>query len=123
MESGDKRIFIDTKYKLLYNTEAKIGITQSDLYQMLAYAVRLNIDHGVLLYPGTVNGSSVAHTVVIPDELAGGRSVSVHIHQVLIHDEDVLSCRIDISRSVDEIFAPARKRLIDAMYDVLQHLG
>src|SRR5690606_2420023 len=45
LDFGYKRIIADTKYKLVYydNLDPKKGISQSDLYQMLAYAVRFGI--------------------------------------------------------------------------------
>ena len=41
-----KKVIADTKYKIIYEDDKfrKYGIAQSDLYQMLAYAVRFKID-------------------------------------------------------------------------------
>ncbi len=43
----------DTKYKRLDASQRKLGVAQEDLYQMLAYAVRLKCPRGLLLYPQT----------------------------------------------------------------------
>lgn len=116
IESGGKHLVIDTKYKLLYNADATASIAQSDLYQILAYAVRLNIDHGVLLYPGTVRSPLIEQPpVVILDNHADGRPVNVHIHQVPVHDADVLAQPLSPATTLDELFAPARERLKEAM--------
>ncbi len=45
------KIIIDTKYKLLDKEDQKLGVSQSDLYQMYAYASHWNADVVVLLYP------------------------------------------------------------------------
>jgi 5-methylcytosine-specific restriction enzyme subunit McrC len=52
----DKKFIADTKYKIIYsdNSDPKSGITQSDLYQMIAYAIRFNIQDVILLYPNTI---------------------------------------------------------------------
>lgn len=49
----DDSIIIDTKYKLLddLSDDGKYGISQGDLYQMLAYAVRYKKNKIILLYP------------------------------------------------------------------------
>jgi len=46
-----RRIIIDTKYKLLNREDRKLGVSQSDLYQMYAYASHWNADVVILLYP------------------------------------------------------------------------
>jgi len=48
-----KQLIIDTKYKLRdrESTNAKQGISQSDLYQMISYALRRETDQVILLYP------------------------------------------------------------------------
>jgi len=50
-----KRIILDTKYKLLNEEDRKLGVSQTDLYQMYAYASHWNADIVVLLYP-TISG-------------------------------------------------------------------
>jgi len=41
----------DAKWKLLDEREKKLGISQSDLYQMAAYAIRYKVDRLMLVYP------------------------------------------------------------------------
>ncbi|CAJ6792667.1 McrBC 5-methylcytosine restriction system component-like [Burkholderia pseudomallei] len=41
----------DTKWKRLANADRKLGVSQADLYQMLAYAGRYACDRVLLLYP------------------------------------------------------------------------
>lgn len=42
---------LDTKWKLINTQERKMNISQADLYQMLAYAVRYGCQNIILLYP------------------------------------------------------------------------
>ena len=58
-DAGD--IILDTKYKVIYTKEEalevdrkKSGVSISDIYQMLAYTVKLNVKTCHLLYPGTL---------------------------------------------------------------------
>jgi 5-methylcytosine-specific restriction enzyme subunit McrC len=48
-----KQLIVDTKYKLRSKEkiDAKGGVNQSDLYQMVSYALRRNTDQVLLLYP------------------------------------------------------------------------
>lgn len=50
-EEGELLLIVDTKYKLRQKENAKRGISQSDMYQMLAYALRHNCSKVLLLYP------------------------------------------------------------------------
>ncbi len=57
-ESRDNiRLIIDTKYKILKESDSKEGVLQSDLYQMYAYSKKYNCPDIVLLYPGFHFGS------------------------------------------------------------------
>lgn len=44
LKAGDHKFMADTKYKMAYadETDPKKGISQNDLYQMVAYAIRFN---------------------------------------------------------------------------------
>ncbi|HEV7350178.1 McrC family protein [Telluribacter sp.] len=48
-----KKLIVDTKYKLrdMKSKDSKEGISQPDLYQMIAYALRRETEEVVLLYP------------------------------------------------------------------------
>lgn len=49
------RLIVDTKYKTLYPNDDKFGISQADMYQMVAYALKRNCFRVKLLYPQTNN--------------------------------------------------------------------
>lgn len=51
IESGERTVVLDTKWKLLSDNVRNNGISQSDMYQMYAYSKKYEADGIVLLYP------------------------------------------------------------------------
>jgi len=58
----DKDLILDSKYKVIYSKEeayendrSKSGVSISDVYQMLAYTVKLDVKTCHLLYPPSLN--------------------------------------------------------------------
>jgi 5-methylcytosine-specific restriction enzyme subunit McrC len=49
--SGKAALVIDTKYKQLDRSQHRSGISEEDVYQMLAYATRFECPQTLLLYP------------------------------------------------------------------------
>ena len=84
-----KTIIADTKYKMIYPhnySDKKFGISQSDMYQMLAYAVRNKSNEVKLFYPSTANdlehNSSITYDII--DELASNQKISIKAFQLPI---------------------------------------
>jgi len=65
------RLIMDTKWKRLVSTEedAKNGVSQSDMYQMAAYATRYDCNHNVLVFP-RVEGIAPASYVLPVEPIA-----------------------------------------------------
>lgn len=88
-----KKIIADTKYKIVYSNDSdpKKGISQSDLYQMLAYAVRFGIEEIKLFYPNSI--SSVLQSEVgafrVKDALSVGKEITITAHQLPIIDHTI----------------------------------
>jgi len=59
---GKNALILDTKYKMLEGAERAMGVSESDMYQMVAYMLRFDCQRALLLYPGT-SLSPQAHTV------------------------------------------------------------
>lgn len=52
MSKDDSAIVLDTKWKKLIEDKSKnYGISQSDMYQMYAYAYKYNVENVILIYP------------------------------------------------------------------------
>jgi 5-methylcytosine-specific restriction enzyme subunit McrC len=49
--SGRPVLILDTKYKRLDATRLRLGVSEGDMYQMLAYAARFDCPQTLLLYP------------------------------------------------------------------------
>ncbi|MBK6989184.1 MAG: hypothetical protein IPH33_13750 [Bacteroidetes bacterium] len=58
----DELLIIDTKYKIRSNDDGlKAGVSQSDLYQMVSYAIRRNCKNVLLLYPYMESSQNAPH--------------------------------------------------------------
>lgn len=55
LESGERTVVLDTKWKLLSDNTRNSGISQADMYQMYAYSKKYDADCIVLLYPHSEN--------------------------------------------------------------------
>lgn len=64
------KVIVDTKYKIRQKQDVKRGVSQNDLYQMVAYAIRSSVENLVLLYPKAWNLDSSIDTFTIEDTLA-----------------------------------------------------
>lgn len=73
--NGDKTVIMDTKWKSLYDNERiNYGISQSDMYQMYAYAKKYNTSEIWLLYP--LNDEMKGH---VPITFKSDDNVNVHL--------------------------------------------
>ena len=78
------KLIIDTKYKIRSTNDGlKAGVAQSDLYQMISYALRRNCSNVLLLYPATVNSSAVDATFSIPSAMLSG-DISIDVRNLNI---------------------------------------
>jgi len=87
LDTGSNKIIADTKYKIIYADEndPQKGISQNDLYQMLAYAVRFKINEIKLFYPDTIKSyKEKENEIIISDELAEGVEVNIKSFQLPI---------------------------------------
>ena len=92
----DQKIIIDAKYKRLdtkskgsYANEKKYGVSQSDLYQSVAYAIRRRCNNLFLVYPNSLAGQRKSE--------GSDPSVTFRIHDEFSHsDIDVGIVKIPI---------------------------
>lgn len=122
LKVGEKSIIADTKYKIIYSDEKdpKKGISQSDLYQMLAYAVRFEVQDIILFYPNTVLGCQENYTSFrIEDALAANREVLIRAYQVPVLDSDILNSGLNQSKNLKDVFNQTKERLISSLEDIL----
>ena len=109
-----RKIIADTKYKMVYadSVDAKKGISQNDLYQMVGYAIRFGITEIKLLYPNTCKEETCTElkTITIIDELANKQAITIKAHQLPIMKKSI---------SIENL---AKMKLSDCFIDLKQEL-
>jgi 5-methylcytosine-specific restriction enzyme subunit McrC len=119
---GTRNYIADAKYKIVYNDvkDKKHGISQNDLYQMVAYAIRFNIPDVKLFYPETIHSkiNQSKGCIVIDDELAGGEKINIETHQLKIIGDTVTS--EESSLSLFEHFSGLKAELKEHLEGILK---
>lgn len=122
---GDKRVIADTKYKIVYSdkNDPKKGISQQDLYQMLAYAVRFKVNDIVLYYPKTINifGENISDIFII-DEFAANQKINIKSFQLPIINDALFNRSYENKETLNLDFLPTKIELIDAIKKTLNIL-
>ncbi len=123
LKTDDKQIIADTKYKMVYDDpdDPKKGISQSDLYQVLAYAVRYRIDEVALLYPDTVqNYQNEAAGFIIRDEFADQVDVKVTAWQLPVINRELMDGNAEKGKKLGEAFERVEENLKSRIQVVLK---
>jgi 5-methylcytosine-specific restriction enzyme subunit McrC len=110
----EKSLIADTKYKIVYSDEKdpKKGISQNDLFQMLAYAVRFEVDEIILFYPNTLKQAQEENTeLTIKDALAQNKEISVKAFQLPIINRELLSAELEAKTDLNDLFETTREEL------------
>ncbi|HAP69435.1 MAG TPA: hypothetical protein DCR04_06875 [Flavobacteriales bacterium] len=117
-----KSVIADTKYKIVYSDEKdpKKGISQNDLYQMLAYAVRFKVEEILLFYPNSISGGQGKSTeLTIKDGLAEDKEILIKAFQLPVLDVDVLHSELDSGKDLRTLFTPAKDKLYEKLEKIL----
>ena len=117
---NNKMIIADTKYKIVYDdsVDKKNGISQNDLYQMVAYAIRFKAPEIKLLYPNSVkNNTTHLKKIEILDELANKEKITITAHQLTILDIELSLKKNSIKLS--DHFDGLRQLLISELREIL----
>jgi 5-methylcytosine-specific restriction enzyme subunit McrC len=122
IETPTKSIIADTKYKLVYSDEndPKRGISQNDLYQMVSYAVRFNVDLINLFYPNTVlKDQFEVSTLEIKDKLADDKIVRIKAYQLPVINKEILNGESDANVTLSERFLQTKENLVKVLREIL----
>jgi 5-methylcytosine-specific restriction enzyme subunit McrC len=122
LKTNHKSLIADTKYKIVYTDEKdpKKGISQNDLYQMLAYAVRFEVDEIILFYPNTIKqGQDEKTELTIKDALAGGKEILIRAFQLPIINRELLEKDFLTKTDLSELFESTRQELINKIEEIL----
>ena len=123
LDLGHKKIIADTKYKMVYAdaNDNKRGVSQLDLYQMLAYAVRFNITDVKLFYPKTIvsNDDTNHNSIKIKDALADNTSINIEAYKLSIIDKNVTWESLNNGKNLFDNFDNLRLKLKGELQDIL----
>ena len=122
LEVGSRKIIADTKYKIVYRDEydSKNGISEKDLYQMVAYAIRFKINEIKLFYPATIKDHQVNESeIIIKDELADGMDINIKSFQLPIINTELFNQEKVEEKELSKIFNDTRIILIDRIKQIL----
>jgi 5-methylcytosine-specific restriction enzyme subunit McrC len=117
-----KSLIADTKYKIVYSDEKdpKKGISQNDLYQMLSYAVRFDVDEVILFYPNTIKEQQENSTeLFIKDALAGDKEIHVKAFQLPILNEGILETELNPNIDLNELFESTKNELKEKIEKII----
>jgi 5-methylcytosine-specific restriction enzyme subunit McrC len=122
LKTKTKSLIADTKYKIVYSDEKdpKKGISQNDLYQMLAYAVRFKVDEIILFYPNTIKQEQEEETeLTIKDALADGKEISIKAFQLPVINRELLKTDLVSETDLSELFEVTRQDLKNKLEKIL----
>lgn len=122
LELDSKKIIADTKYKIIYQdpNDPKNGISQGDLYQMMAYAVRFKINEIKLFYPDTIRGYYEKESeIIIKDEFADGIDINIKSFQLPIINNDLFTQTESKEVELTKIFNNTRSKLRQRIIGIL----
>jgi 5-methylcytosine-specific restriction enzyme subunit McrC len=111
----NRKIIADTKYKIVYedSNDPKNGISQTDLYQMIAYAIRHKVNEVVLFYPNTINNINAQESkLLIVDELAFNQKIQIKSQQLPIINFDIFNIDYKNQSALKLDFVKTREKLI-----------
>ncbi len=122
LKTDHTSIIADTKYKIVYSDEKdpKKGISQSDIYQMLAYAIRFNVDQIILFYPNTITCQQDNSTeIIIKDSFAAEKNIHMRAFQLPVLDKEILQSKLNQNISLNDLFVTTKHKLRQRIEDLL----
>lgn len=122
LKTDHKSLIADTKYKIVYSDDKdpKKGISQNDLYQMLAYAVRFELDEIILFYPNTLKQEQEEQTeLTIQDALAAGKEIAIKAFQLPIINRELLESELKTKTDLAELFESTKEGLKNKLEKIL----
>ncbi|KFC18312.1 McrC family protein [Epilithonimonas lactis] len=122
LDLGFKKVIADTKYKLVYSNDLdpKCGVSQSDLYQMVSYAIRFSINEVKLFYPTNMADTLLGDfNIKIKDTLADGKEIEVSAHQLPVIDLNLIPEEIKSHQNFINSFEKLKNDLVKRLEAIL----
>ena len=102
--AGSPLLVLDTKYKHITPDERKIGVGESDLYQMLAYSVRFSCPHSILVYPQPANKTAIRAQFESISDKRHFHIATINLHQPIEKPTIVIQEFAEIFRKFEEVY-------------------
>jgi 5-methylcytosine-specific restriction enzyme subunit McrC len=123
LQAGNNKFIADTKYKMVYADEndSKKGISQNDLYQMVAYAIRFKTTNIKLFYPKTIhsNGMTNVNSIHIEDKFSPDESINIEAYQLSIIDKNITSKSLKEHKLLLDNFEDLKSKLKEELKSIL----
>ena len=106
-KSNGKRLIVDTKYKVRQESieEKKAGIAQSDMYQMVSYALRQNTTEVALIYPLCYGQAPTEQqTFRVSSPMLNDQPIRIHAVDVCVTGESKQEMITLLTEQLKEIF-------------------
>jgi 5-methylcytosine-specific restriction enzyme subunit McrC len=123
-------ILFDTKYKKIYNTKIQdeedidpvYNISQSDLYQMVSYAVGSGISEIGLIYPAMPFETQKKELPIyeIEDEFTNDTIIRIYPFKVDIVHSDGLE--LEVAGKLEVLFALANQKLVEQLNSTIKKI-
>jgi 5-methylcytosine-specific restriction enzyme subunit McrC len=121
LKTENRSLIADTKYKIVYSDEKdpKKGISQNDLYQMLAYAVRFEVDEIILFYPNTIKLDQEEQIELKIKDALAGKEIIIRAFQLPIINRGLLKKDLVTKTNLNELFETTRQYLKIKIEEIL----
>lgn len=113
IDANNVGIIADTKYKIINSNHDYDGeISQNDLYQMAAYAIRFGVEKVILYFPDSLAGEPAAiPPIKIKDRLSDGREIVIYPTVLSIINKELFTINATVDKSQINIFTHTTNRL------------
>jgi 5-methylcytosine-specific restriction enzyme subunit McrC len=127
---SDDYIIFDTKYKKIYNSniddeelDPVYNISQSDIYQMVSYAIGSGVTNIGLIYPSLLNEDKNKELPIyeISDELSEGQIIRIFPFKIDIIHKDGLSFLE--KGKLEDIFEETKEKLIVQLHSAVEKIN
>ena len=123
-------IIFDTKYKKLISKDGEeddsfdtdYNVSQTDIYQMVSYAVASGISDIALIYPALPFEKQTKELSIyeIEDSFTNGTIIRVHLFIVDIIHQDILE--LNINDKLEKLFDSSNQRLINQLNEAVNKI-
>lgn len=96
------QLIIDTKYKIREEAGLKEGVSQSDMYQMVSYAIKRNCNDVLLLYPMTKGAINNSACFVVPSPMLS-QPINIYVRNIDITFENIMEADQFIKNGIEAL--------------------